>query len=65
MKYATHGSLFEKSKSLAKMNIINYDKYIYLSCFAFWNNTFPCSHQVGFKQHVLLQDGFLKLEGKK
>lgn len=60
-----HRSWFEKSRLLAIIDIINYDKYVCPSHFAFWYNTVPCSYEAGFKQRAVLQDGFLKLERQK
>lgn len=43
MKYATHGSLFEKSKLLAKISIINYEN-IYALAVLHFGVTRICAH---------------------
>lgn len=60
-----HRGWFEKSRLLAVIDIINYDKDVCPSHFAFWNNTVPCSYEAGFKQCSVLQGGFLQLERQK
>lgn len=57
-----HRSWFENSRLLARIDILNYDKYVCPSHFAFWNNTVLCSvpqsHEAGFKQCAVLPDEF-------
>lgn len=64
-----HRSCFEKSRLLAIIDILNYDKYVCPSHFAFWNYTVLCSvppfHEAGFKQCAVPRGKILNFERQK